>query len=288
MTAIRYFAPQTLGQTFAELSARAEPTKIIAGGTDLIVQMRAGILKPTVIVDLRHLPLAGIREEEIAITIGALTTHTEILGSALIQRSFPALAAACRLVGGPTTRNRGTLGGNIMNASPAADAVPPLAAYDAEVVMAGPTGTRTMPIDAFFTGYRRTAALPGEVLQEIRLPKGAAPSASSFIKHGQRRAMYIATVSVAVRIDGEIGGPIQAARIALGSVAPTVIRAHAAEQALIGRTLTPDAIQAAAQLTLDAATPISDVRASETYRTKIVAVLVKRALENAWQYNKRM
>jgi CO/xanthine dehydrogenase FAD-binding subunit len=276
-------APRTLDETFALLSAHADTAKMIAGGTDLMVQMRAGISNPTLIVDLRHLPLAGIRDEETAVIIGARTTHTQILASAVIQKFFPALAAACRLVGGPTTRNRGTLGGNIMNASPAADAVPPLAVYDAQVVMIGATGTRMVPLLEFFPGYRRTAALSGELLLEIRLPKGAQPSASNFIKHGQRRAMYIAAVSVAVRIDGDAGGPVRAARIALGSVAPTVVRAHAAEESLVGHTLTTDAIQVAADLTLEAATPISDVRASETYRTRIVAVLAKRALSSAWQ-----
>src|SRR4029077_16623275 len=195
---------------------------------------------------------------------------------------FPALAAACRLVGGPSTRNRGTLGGNIMNASPAADALPPLAIYDAQMVIASRSGNRNVPFQDFFTAYRRTAAAPQELLQEIRLMKPAERSASEFIKQGLRRALHIATVNVAARIDIDSAGTVRAARIALGSVAPVIVRARAAEELLLGKRLTPDGIDAAARRVIEAASPISDLRASGAYRKATLAVLARRALTSAW------
>lgn len=279
---MHYTAPRTTDETLHALAHPGGGAKIIAGGTDFLVQMRAGTLRPTLIIDLRHLPLADIREDSSAVTIGARVTHTQLADSELIKRYFPALAGACRLVGGPATRNRGTLGGNIMNASPAADALPPLAIYDAQMVIASRSGNRSVPFQDFFTGYRRTAAAPQELLQEIRLIKPAERSASEFIKQGLRRALHIATVNVAARIDIDSSGTVRVARIALGSVAPVIVRARAAEELLLGKQLTPDAIGAAARRVIEAASPISDLRASGAYRKAILAVLARRALTSAW------
>ena len=154
---MQYVAPTSIDETLQALAMSGESAKIIAGGTDLIVQMRAGLLRPTLIVDLKQLALVGIREEASTVTIGARTTHTELAASIVINRHFPALAAACRLVGGPSTRNRGTLGGNIMNASPAADALPPLAIYDAPRWWSPGqlAGARYYPFKTFFSGTAR-------------------------------------------------------------------------------------------------------------------------------------
>jgi carbon-monoxide dehydrogenase medium subunit len=279
---MHYTAPRTIDETLHTLAHPGGGAKLIAGGTDFLVQMRAGTLRPTLIIDLRHLPLADIREDSATVTIGARVTHAQLADSELIRRYFPALAAACRLVGGPSTRNRGTLGGNIMNASPAADALPPLAIYDAQMVIASRGGNRGVPFQDFFTGYRRTAAAPQELLQEIRLMKPAERSASEFIKQGLRRALHIATVNVAARIDIDSAGIVRTARIALGSVAPVIVRARAAEELLLGKRLTPDAIDAAARRVIEAASPISDLRASGAYRKATLAVLARRALTSAW------
>ena len=275
---MHYTAPQSVNEMFHALSQAGESAKIIAGGTDLIVQMRAGTLRPTLIVDLKHLPLADIREDSTSVTVGARVTHTQLADSEVIRRHFPALAAACRLVGGPATRNRGTLGGNIMNASPAADALPPLAIYDAHMVIASRTENRSVSFQDFFVGYRRTAVPPHEFLQEVRLVKPSALSASEFIKQGLRRALHIATVNVAARVDVDTAGVVCAARIALGSVAPVIVRARAAEEFLLAKRLTPDTIDAAARRVIDAASPISDLRASGAYRKATLAVLARRAL----------
>jgi CO/xanthine dehydrogenase FAD-binding subunit len=278
--AMHYTAPRSVNEMLQALSRPGEGAKIIAGGTDLIVQMRAGTLRPTLIVDLKYLPLTDIREDSTSVTVGARVTHTQLADSEVIRRHFPALAAACRLVGGPATRNRGTLGGNVMNASPAADALPPLAIYDAHMTIASRGGSRNVSFQDFFVGYRRTAVSTQEFLQEIRLVKPGRPSASEFIKQGLRRALHIATVNVAARIDVDQTGVVHTARIALGSVAPVIVRARAAEELLLGKRLTMDTIDAAARCVIDAASPISDLRASGAYRRATLAVLARRALTN--------
>lgn len=276
-----YCAPDTLEEALARLGADPARARAIAGGTDLLVQMRAGSAAPALLVDLRRLPLSGITREGDVVVIGAGTTHTQIIESPLIAQHFPALAAACRSIGGPPVRNRGTLGGNLATASPAADSAPPLLAYDAVVELAEQGGRRSVPLAQFFVGYRRTALQPGEILTAVRLPVPPPRTAAVFTKLGRRNAMAIAVVSVAIRLSLDEAGQVSVARIALGSVAPVPLRALAAEALLAGQPPGKALFSKAAHAAREAASPITDLRASAEYRARMVEVLTARTLVTA-------
>lgn len=273
-----YVAPTTLEEASAILAEDPTGARLIAGGTDLIVQMRAGIVQPDVLVDLRLLPLDTISVEKDLVRLGSRVTHTQIVESKVMWERFPALAAACEAVGGPATRNRGTIGGNLANASPAADTALPLLVYDASVVVASAAGERTVPLADFFVDYRQTALQPGEIIKETRMPVPSGKTASSFIKLGKRQALMIAVVSAAARLTVDESYKVQEARIALGSVAPTPMRASSAEKMMVGEALRVEVIAEAANEAVHGASPITDARASAEYRTKMIAVLVRRAL----------
>ena len=277
-----YIAPTSMREALARLQEAEGKAVLAAGGTDLIPALRQGDRDPALVIDLGRLALSDMRLVDGMICLGSGVTHTRLIESPLVQQHLPALAAACREIGGPPVRNRGTLGGNLANASPAADTAPPLLTYDAELALVSPTGTRCVALKDFFLGPRRTVLAPGELILEIRVPLPAPNSAASFIKLGKRSAMAIAVVSAAARLVAGEDGTITAARIALGSVAPTPIRAYAAEKLLEGRALRPEDIQAAAALARQSVQPITDVRASAEYRSRMVEVLTRRALTAAW------
>jgi carbon-monoxide dehydrogenase medium subunit len=252
--------------------------RVIAGGTDLILRMRDAVLSPSMLIDLRRISLDGIELFGDAMRLGAFVSLSQVLESEDVEKYFPALPAACREFAGPPIRNRGTLGGNIVNASPAADLVPPLIAYDASIVLMSCGGERVLPLVDFFTGPGKSVIAEDEILTEIRLPLVPASSAATFIKLGQRRSMAIAQVNVTTRLAVDESGAVSEARIVLGSVAPLVMRAVAAEKILLGRDPTDELIGKAANRAREEVTPISDVRASRTYRLEMTEVLVRRAL----------
>lgn len=257
---------------------RGAAARVIAGGTDLILRMRDKVLSPSLLIDLRRLSLDGIALTDEGLSLGAYVSLSQVLESADIEKHFPALPAACREFAGPPIRNRATLGGNIINASPAADLVPPLIAYDANIVLSSCGGERVLPLVEFFVGPGQSVIEPGEILTEIRLPMMSTPSAAIFIKLGQRRSMAISQVSVTTRLTvGKSGLPVEA-RIVLGSVAPVPMRAVTAEELLQGEELSDELLSAAATKAREEVTPISDVRASESYRLQMTEVLVRRAL----------
>ena len=278
-----YYAPLTLSDGCKILDTYRKSAAVIVGGTDLLPRIRAGVARPERLVDLRSLGLSYIKSEGGKIIIGACTTHAEIIDSEVVANHLPALAAACKEIGGPPIRNRGTIGGNLANASPAADTAPPLLAYDAEVVLAAEKGTRTLPIADFFTGPGKTALEPGELLVEVQITEPPPRTAAAFVKVGKRKAMAVAVVSVAVRITLTTDGRVTSARIALGSVAPTPIRVISAEQTLRGNVLSDALIEKTAEETRRMASPISDLRAPADYRSKMIAVFTRRALKAAWE-----
>lgn len=278
-----YLAPATLDEALERLRQAGDAACLAAGGTDLLPQLRRGAIQPSLVIDLRRLPLATIRQEADGVEIGACATHAAVAASPLIRQGFPALAEACRTVGGPPVRNRGTLGGNLANASPAADAAPPLLAYDAEVVLARQGAERTLPLAELFTGPGQTALAADEMLIALRLPLPPENTGAAFIKLGKRQAMAIAVASVAARLTLAADGRIREARLALGSVAPVPLRALRAETHLQGHGPTVSLIGEAAELARPEASPISDVRASAGYRSRMVEVLARRALTAAWQ-----
>lgn len=279
MTHFEYVSPATLEDALDACARDLPGARIIAGGTDLIPQMRNNILSPQVLVDLRLLQLDQIRVAKDHLSIGACITHSQIVVSEIIQEKFPALAEACNLIGGPATRNRGTVGGNLINASPAADSVPVLLAYDAILVVSGKGYEKNIPLADFYLGYRKTALQPGEILKEIILPFPADRTCAKYIKMGNRRALTIAVVSAAAAVTLDEDGTVTKARIALGSVAPTPLRVPSAENILTNKELNSELIAEAAQEVAGIVNPISDIRASAEYRRDMSAVLTSRVLE---------
>jgi carbon-monoxide dehydrogenase medium subunit len=277
-----YLAPHTLAEAFEALGQQTDGVHIIAGGTDLVPRMRSRMIEPNLLVDLRLLGLEGIEINDGGIRIGARTTHTDILESDVLTEHCPALVEAAADIAGPPIRNRGTAGGNLVNASPAADLAPPLLVYDALVILAKSASTREIPLQDFFTGPGQTILTPQEILTEILVPPVPPNTTSKFIKLGKRKAMAVAVVSVAARLTLDEAGMISQARIGLGSVAPTPIRALQAEAALEGYSPSVELFTKAGQIAKTESSPISDIRAGGDYRKKMVAVLTRRALEAAW------
>ena len=277
-----YIAPETLEDALSIKSRSGAGARVIAGGTDLILRMRDRVFEPEVLVDLQRVSLDAIASDEHEMRIGPYVTHSRILADTGVATLFPALTESCRHFAGPPIRNRGTIGGNIVNASPAADLVPPLMAYDARIVLRSISGQRELALADFFTGPGATVMEPDEILTEIILPLMPARTASCFIKLGHRRSMAISIVNLCARLSRGADGTLAAAKIVLGSVAPTPVHAVSAEEFLAGKKLSADQIAGAAQLASDDISPISDVRASGSYRRQMTKVLVRRALTSAW------
>jgi carbon-monoxide dehydrogenase medium subunit len=282
MKSFEYFAPQTFKDAAALLLRYGSKAKLLAGGTDLCLRMERRLLDPGVVVDLKKIrALRGIKLNRQGLTIGALTLMDEIATSPLVKGRYAIMAEAAAAVGSIQTRNRATLGGNVCNASPAADTAPALIALSARARIASNRRQREVLLEEFFLGPGKTCLQPNELLKEIFIPSPAIKSGSSF-QRCTRTAMDIALVNCAVFLSlaskREFIGDI---RIALGAVAPTPVRAGPAETFLIGKIADGDAIEKAAELAAASVSPIDDVRSSASYRREMVRVLTRRALEEA-------
>jgi len=257
--------------------------RIVAGATDVIPFMRAGKWQPRLLVDITRIAdLRYCREAAGWFEIGALATHSDLAASPLLRARGTALAEAAASVADPQIRARATVGGNICTASPAADTVPALLILDAELALRSSTGERRLPLRSFLLGPGKTALGPSEVLTSIRFQMPPRDAGTSFLKLGRRQAMAISLVSAAALIratDGTIGD----GRLALGSVAPTVVRCPSAESRLEGATGSPSEFAAAAGRIADSIAPIDDVRASAAYRRVTAITLAERALASAWE-----
>jgi carbon-monoxide dehydrogenase medium subunit len=278
----RYFAVQDLEQAIALLSEHGERARIVAGATDLLLELeRGGRPGVTALIDISRVPGQDRIEldERGWIRLGPLVTHNHCALSPLIRQRAYALARACWEVGSPQIRNRATVAGNLITASPANDSITPLMALGAEVTLRSAQAERSLPLRDFYTGVRRTVLRPDELLTSIAFPAPSPGSRSTFIKLGLRRAQAISVVNVAValQIDGD---RVRRAAITLGDVAPTIIHAEAAQAYLEGRALDPTAIAEAAALAQAAASPIDDLRGSARYRSEMVRVCVLRALRD--------
>jgi CO/xanthine dehydrogenase FAD-binding subunit len=269
-------SPATLGEVYALLSERSGAIKIIAGGTDLMVLMNAHMLDASDFLDIWRVDeLRGITDEGEALRIGALTTYTQLIKSELIQRHAPALVAASRTIGAIQIQNRGTIGGNIVNASPAGDTLPVLAAYDAEIEIGSSRGTRRVPFNEFYTGYRRSVIEPDELVLAVRIPKLKQGERDFFWKVGTRRAQAISKTVMAAKAR-IYDGRIESISIGVGSVAPTVIRARETERLLTGALLTGHLVEQAREVVAQEIAPITDLRSTEHYRRTVTGnVLVK-------------
>jgi len=270
-----YLRPRTLEEALEILAQRGAGTRPLAGGTDILVQAKDGRPDRAALVDLTAVAeLRGIEERAEHVYVGAAVTHSEMIESALLKRWAPALPEACAVIGGPQIRNRGTLGGNLANASPAADCVPPLYAADAVVELVSISARRELPVEEFFSGPRRSVLEPDELIVGVRIPKRPGVRAA-FLRLGQRQAQAISKVSVAAALTFKDGRP-DWARVAFGAVAPTVIRARAAEQALLAGG--PTGLRAAVDAAREEVRPISDLRSTLDYRRAMAGVLLERAV----------
>ena len=277
------FSPTSLHEAYEILAERGPSAKVIAGGTDLMVLMNSRLLDAAEFIDIWRLDeLRGIADEGETIRIGALATYTQLIQSPLIQQYNPALVEASRTIGAVQIQNRGTLGGNIVNASPAGDSLPVLAAFDAEVELGSRDGARRVSFNQFYTGYRRTVMQPDELVLAVRVPKLEAGEQSFFRKVGTRRAQAISKVVMAAKTKMS-DGKIERISIGLGSVAPTVIRAPRTEALLTNASPSPELIQQAHRTIYDEVTPITDLRSTERYRRQVTANVLGKMLRQLFE-----
>jgi carbon-monoxide dehydrogenase medium subunit len=277
-----YVSPTSAEDAAAALVATG--ARALAGGTDLLVQLRAGRIAPNVIVDLKRIPDAtGIREEAGAFVIGAATSGAVIGEHADLVRLWPGVVEAANLIGSTQVQGRATLAGNLCNASPAADSVPALVAARAVCVIVGPSGRRKAPVEDIATAPGRTSLAPGEFVLEIRLPMRPARASDAYLRLIPRTEMDIAVVGAGVNLVLDKAGVVQEAHVALGAVAPTVLLVEAAGAALVGSKLDETALAKLDAAARAACRPISDKRGTTEYRTKIAGVLARRAALIAFQ-----
>ncbi|MFZ4807935.1 MAG: FAD binding domain-containing protein [Hyphomicrobiaceae bacterium] len=268
----------------AALSAMAGGSRPLAGGTDLVPQLREGRRSAPGVVDIKRIPeMLEIRQRsDGGVSIGAAAAATAVADDPTVRRLYPALADAARLIGSWQVQNRATLGGNICNAAPSADAVPALVCYGASVIVASPRGRSVMPLETVFRGPGRTNLAADALLVAIELPPPATRTACHYRRFTPRREMDIAIAGVAALVRFGDDGAIVEARIALASVGPTVLRAKKAEGALIGMSGTASTVKVAGGLAAEEAKPISDTRASADYRRTLVRVLTERTLADGF------
>lgn len=258
--------------------------RFLAGGTDMMVRLKEGKVREDVIIDIsRCAELRSIREEDGIIHIGALATHDELDRSPILQRGGRALAQAASKVGGPQIRHMGTIGGNVANASPAGDTIPALVVLDAHVTLASSAGRRDVPIIDFFTGPGRSVLAPDEMVTGFSFAATGKDELTAFRKLGARQSVTISTANVAVYFRMGPGQRIQEARIAFGSLAPTVVRAHKTEELFchLPPILSFDAIRGAAQMAWKEVAPIDDLRATAVYRKEVATGLLTEAAYDA-------
>lgn len=279
MAVTAYHAPTTREEA-ARLLAADPAARPLAGGTDLIVQLRSGRIAQASVVDLKHVAgLSSVRElPGGGFAIGAATPCTALKEHAALAAAWPGVVEAANLIGSVQVRNRATIAGNLCNASPAADSVPALIAAQAMAVVVGAAGEREVPVAELPTGPGRTCLAPGEFVAEIRLPARPVGGGDAYLRAIPRTEMDIAVVGAGVALVLDAGGTCTAARIALGAVGPTAILVEAAGVALVGSTLDDAALDAMVAAVTAACRPIDDKRGSAAYRTHMAGVLARRTV----------
>jgi carbon-monoxide dehydrogenase medium subunit len=272
--------PASVPAALAALAAHGPSARIVAGGTDVLVELQRGVKPTATLIDVSALrELKGVRQAGGIVTIGGLATHNEVLAAPFARSAMLPLAQACIEVGAPQIRARGTIAGNVVTASPANDTIAPLIALDAQIVLVSSGGERTMALLDFYTGFRATQLRPDELVREIRFGALGGDRRGIFLKLGLRRAQAISVIDIAVVLTLDGRGVVRDARIALGCLAPTVVRAVSAERYLEGKRLDDATRAQAGRLACDDASPIDDVRGSAQYRNATLAGLIARALE---------
>ena len=274
-----YLQPTSVDEALALLEQHAGRARLIAGGTDVLVELQRGVKPASTLIDVTALcDLKYIREENGYICLGALTTHNDVIASPLCVRRALPLAQACQVIGAPQIRNRATVAGNLVTASPANDTIAALTALGARLVLVRRGGERVVEMDDFYPGFRRTVLQSDEMIREIRIPMMRDNQRGLFVRLGLRRAQAISVIDFAMLLtfEGEI---VTDARVALGCLAPTIVHARHVEEYLRGRRLDEAVCREAGQLALDDAAPIDDVRGSASYRKETLVALVTQALQ---------
>jgi carbon-monoxide dehydrogenase medium subunit len=278
-----YHAPRSLAEAIQLLASDRDPRpRALAGGTDLLVQLRAGAVSARLLVDVKRIPeLTGVWLDGDGLRLGAAVCAAEIGEHRELAETYPGLVDAVSVIGSAQVQGRASIGGNLCNASPAADAVPALIALGAECVIAGPTGSRTVAVESFVTGPGETALGRGEVLVELRVPRPPPRSADAYLRFTPRTEMDIAVAGAAVSLSLDSDGVCRAARVALGAVAPSAIASPAAARTLVGTRIDEGALARAAAAASAACLPIDDKRGTATFRRKLAGVLTRRAATTA-------
>ncbi|HEU5100581.1 MAG TPA: xanthine dehydrogenase family protein subunit M [Roseiflexaceae bacterium] len=278
--AFDYLAPQTVDEAVALLAQHGDDAKILAGGQSLIPAMRFRLASPTLLIDINKLTdLEYLREQNGHLAIGALTRENTLEDSDVVARTYPLLADAARVIADPLVRNRATVGGNLAHADPANDHPAVMLAYGAQVVARGPSGTRVIPIDDLFIGLFETSLHHDELLIEIQIPRPSANSGGAYVKNERKVGDYaVSAVAVQLTMDG---ATCRAARIGLTNVSSVPMRALNAEQALIGRQLSEEVLEAAGRAAAAECDPSADLRGSVDYKRDLTRVLIKRAIRKA-------
>ncbi len=279
-----YADPGTLAEARALLLAHGAEASLMAGGTDLLVEIKEQLRRPRLVVDLKRIP--GLDALQVdgdgALRFGALVTARRLEVDPRVRVRWPALHQALTELGSIQVRQRATVVGNVCRASPSADTLPPLIADGAQLHLQGAGGDRAVAMEDFFTGPGRTVLRPGEIVVQLRVPAALPRSGRAYLKHGRRKAMELATVGVAASLALDAKGRIAGARLALGAVAPTPVRAYKAEAALRGERPGEALWVHAGELAMAGCSPIDNVRASAAYRRDMVGVLTRRALQRAF------
>jgi aerobic carbon-monoxide dehydrogenase medium subunit len=279
---MRFEAPTTVSAAVKLLAGKAGVARVLAGGTDLLVQMRTDRVAPDLIVDVKRIPsLCTITAKNGAFRIGAAVAGAELGEHKALRKAWPGVVEAANLIGSHQIQSRATLAGNLCNASPAADSVPALVAAGASAVIAGLRGKRTVPVETVATGPGKTSLKKGEMVEAILLPKRPPRSGDAYLRFIPRSEMDIAVVGVGVSMTLDPKGICTAARVALGAVAERVILVPDAAKALIGTTVDADALERLAAAASAACRPIDDKRGTKEFRIKVAGVLARRAAETA-------
>jgi len=277
-----YKIPKTLKEACHLLWEAKRKTKIIAGGTDLVISLRNGNLRPQCLIDITNIPeLRGIDEKDGTISIGAAATHSEVASSPLVKRYGGVLSEAASMIGSPQIRNLGTIGGNIINASPAADTIPPLMVLNAVGRVVSKEGEKELPISQLFRGPYETNLKSDEILVQIVFQKLPPDVKSSFVRLARREAMAIARMSVAILLQMEKGNRVKEVRISVGAVTPTPHRMKDVEILLKGRSPDNDLLQSASKKISEAMIHRTGIRPSTVYKKPVIEALFIRAMREA-------
>ncbi len=280
---MRYARPESQGEAARLLAEAPGKARVLAGGTDLLVQMKSGLVEPDMIVDIKGLPgIAGITREDGGFRIGAAVPNQALGEDADLVAAWPGVVEAAELIGSTQVQGRATMVGNLCNASPAGDSVPALIAAGATARIVGPDGTRDVPVQDVPTGPGKTSLGKGEFVASLFLPARPEGASDAYLRFIPRTEMDIAVVSAGVNLEVDASGTITAARVALGAVAPTVLLVASAAEALVGSKADDAAMEKLAAAASAAAKPISDKRGTVEFRVEVVGVLARRAAKIAY------